>query len=297
MYRSIGEGTNMSILSGMSDINNMQLKLNQESVRNQFKPKMIGGTEMSGQASENTYKVEENSKNDNRDISNEIISIRKRLKEETEEKKRLQADMDEVLKELNSYIAECNNKDLIIKTMGEKQSSQNIKLQNEIHSIEEEKKNTEKQLAEYNIKIKKINDYSSGLEETNAKYLKEIENLKKDKEKILWELKEEKEKSSASKDNGFKEDIISIYKKIESLVDEADKYVMTNDELKKKLDDEKQRADKAENNLNEFMKSVSNLKEKFESEQRIIESQFKAVLEKQYNFQAEINNCLANYNK
>ena len=456
-------------ITGMDELKDLQRRVNHESIKYQFRPKLIGGLneEDVSQYIEHIEDKFRKLEQENKKYVDENYALKKKFEMQNEEFRNLQDSMDSAKHKLNFYITECKNKDIIIKTLNDTNNSENIKLQNIIMQMTEEREEFEGQLTESRQQISNSNEYSavledninsmkvriSGLEEENLmnvqqlqneinqiakernelvseldktkKYaaslvgssnamkvrMKELEkenintvqlkneinqmsearkeletllsnsvsefdetkkyvavltesnNVMKEKieelekniisgktekeelskacgelqqqleiekaksekqsmflemskqkitslestisasiseldeqrkisEKAEQELKLEKAKVSSNKLNGFKEELDSIYKKIEILEDEAEQHVNNINELQQHLSAEQSRASKAENNLELYTKLVYSLKEKLSNEQNMLETQLRHLLENSNQLQVEISGCL-----
>jgi len=173
-------------LSGTDDFKNLQKRLNHESIRNQFRLKLVGGlnqddvTAYIEDIEDKFHKLEQENKN----VSDNIYSIKKRLNEELEDKDNLQVSLNKTQNNLDTYIAECENKELIIQSLNEKSSSKTTQLQNEIHQISEERKELETLLSESSMKIEHMNEYASGFEKENSAMKARIVDLEKGNSEI-----------------------------------------------------------------------------------------------------------------
>jgi len=156
--------------------------------------------------------------------------------------------------------------------------------------IEFERSRNEKQSEDLEILKQKI----ASLEATIAETTMEIEEQRKIGEKAEQELKLEKARVSSNEINGFKDEVIHIYKKNETLADEADQHVKIYNELQQQFYLEQERANKAETNMAELVKWISVLRDNLNSEQNLLETQFKQIVDRRNQFQSEINGCLMN---
>ena len=458
-------------ITGMDELKDLQRRVNHESIKYQFRPKLIGGLneEDVSQYIEHIEDKFRKLEQENKKYIDENYALKKKFEMQDEEFRNLQGSMESGKHKLNFYITECKNKDIIINTLNETNSSENIKLQNIIVQMTEDREELEgllteskqqiSQLIEYsedlenninNMKLKKsgleeenlmnvqrlqneinqiakernelvseldktkkyaaslvgssnamkvrmskleeeniktvrlqneINQmaekrieletllsnsvsefdetkkYAAGLTESNNVMKAKIEDLEKNvlsgktvkdelnkvcqelkqqleiekaksekqsmflemskqkitslestisatiseldeqrkiSEKAEQELQLEKAKVSSNKLNGFKEELDSIYRKIEILEDEAEQHVNNINELQQHLSQEQSRANKAENNLATYTKLVYSLKEKLSNEQNMLETQLRHLLENSNQLQVEISGCLLN---
>lgn len=171
----------------------------------------------------------------------------------------------------------------------EDSNAQMDKLCNELKSqLEAEKSRNEKQMMYLEMSKQKI----TSLEATVKESMTELEEQRKITGMAEQELQLEKAKASSNRINGFKEELESIYKKIEILEDEAAQHVMSINELQKQLSIEQARANKAENNLTAYTKLVSDFKDKFEKEQNMLETQYRNFMNNRSQLHSEISDLV-----
>lgn len=203
------------------------------------------------------------------------------LEPELEKSMAYAANLEESSRIMTAKIAELENKAASM----ENDNAQMNKLCQELKSqLEAEKTKNENQIMYLEMSKQKI----TSLEATVKESMTELEEQRKISDRAEQELQLEKAKASSSKINGFKEELESIYKKIEILENEAAQHVRNINELQQQLSMEQNRANKAENNLYAYTKLVSDFKEKYEKEQNMIETQYRNFLNNRSQLHSEI---------
>lgn len=209
----------------------------------------------------------------------------KDLEPELEQAREYTATLEESNMVMTAKLAELENK---TKSM-EDSNAQIDKLCQELKSqLEAEKSKNEKQIMYLEMSKQKI----TSLEATVKESMTELEEQRKVTDRAEQELQLEKAKASSSKINGFKEELESIYRKIEILEDEAAQHVQNINELQQQLSLEQIRANKAENNLTAYSKLVSDFKDKFEKEQNMVEAQYRNFLNNRSQLHSEISDLV-----
>jgi chromosome segregation ATPase len=209
----------------------------------------------------------------------------KDLEPKLEQSREYAAKLEENNMVMTAKLAELENK---TKSM-EDSNAQIDKLCQELKSqLEAEKTKNEKQIMYLEMSKQKI----TSLEATVKESMTELEEQRKISDRSEQELQLEKAKASSNKINGFKEELESIYRKIEILEDEAAQHVMNINELQQQLSLEQVRANKAENNLTAYSKLVSDFKDKFEKEQNMLEAQYRNFLSNRGQLHSEISDLV-----
>jgi chromosome segregation ATPase len=209
----------------------------------------------------------------------------KELEPELEKSREYAATLEENNMVMTAKLAELENK---TKSM-EDSNAQIDKLCQELKSqLEAEKAKNEKQIMYLEMSKQKI----TSLEATVKESMTELEEQRKITGRAEQELQLEKAKASSNKINGFKEELESIYRKIEILEDEAAQHVQNINELQQQLSLEQVRAKKAENNLTAYSKLVSDFKDKFEKEQNMLEAQYRNFLNNRSQLHSEISDLV-----
>ena len=149
----------------MNELKKLQQRLNHESIRYQFRTKLVGGLH-----EEDVTKYIEDLENklkkleqDNKKTSDEVYSLKTKLNTELECKDGLQIELDEEKQNLITAIVEFKQKQMDYKSMNEKYNTENIQLKNEIQQIAGKLKELEKLSTE--TKHKK--DYTVDLQDEN----------------------------------------------------------------------------------------------------------------------------------
>jgi chromosome segregation ATPase len=207
------------------------------------------------------------------------------LEPELEQSREYAATLEETNMVMTAKLSELENK---TKNM-EVSNVQIDKLCQELkNQLEAEKTKNEKQIMYLEMSKQKI----TSLEETVKESMTELEEQRKISDRSEQELQLEKAKASSNKINGFKEELDSIYRKIEVLEDEAAQHVQNINELQHQLSLEQIRANKAENNLSAYSRLVSDFKDKFEKEQNMLEAQYRNFLNNRSQLHSEISDLV-----
>ena len=234
----------------------------------------------------------------NPDTAQFLISIQQ-MAEEGEELKKNLSDARLEIKHLKENTAGIEQEKEILKSRIadlEKESSFNNVQDNEIEKafqdleqqIEFEKLRNEQQSKELEISQQKI----ISLEATITRNMAEIAVQRKLSEKAEQELKLGKAQVSGGEITELKDEIFSIYKKLNTITEDQ---VQLNDKLQQQFEEEQLRANKAENNLAILSKWVSELNEKLCTEQDLLETQFRLFMEKQKQLKSDLNSNLLNF--
>lgn len=239
--------------------------------------------ELEKMLSEVSFKIDQVNEYEKR--QQELECKLKDLEPELEQSREYTATLEESNMVMTAKLAELENK---TKSM-EDSNAQIDKLCHELKSqLESEKSKNEKQIMYLEMSKQKI----TSLEATVKESMTELEEQRKVTDRAEQELQLEKAKASSSKINGFKEELESIYRKIEILEDEAAQHVQNINELQQQLSLEQIRANKAENNLSAYSKLVSDFKDKFEKEQNMVEAQYRNFLNNRSQLHSEISDLV-----
>jgi len=136
----------------MAELKKLQQRLNHESIKYQFRTKLVGGLHEEDvtryiEDLENKLKKFEQ---DNKKISDDLYSLKTKLNTELEHKNNMQIELDEAKQNLITAIVEFKQKQMDYKSMNEKYSAENIQLKNEIQQITGRLKELEKLSTETN---------------------------------------------------------------------------------------------------------------------------------------------------
>ncbi|MBP7279831.1 MAG: hypothetical protein KBA11_10505 [Sedimentibacter sp.] len=180
--------TNME--TDMIELKRLQQRLNHESIKYQFRTKLVGGlheedvTKYIEDLENKLKKLEQDSKK----TSDEVYSLKTKLNTELENNHCIQTQLDEAKQNLITAIVEFKQKQMDYKSMNEKYNTENIQLKNEIQQMagkltELEKLSTEtKHEEEYSVDLEDENNALktriSELTEENIQY-NEIKNENK----------------------------------------------------------------------------------------------------------------------
>jgi chromosome segregation ATPase len=219
----------------MNELKKLQQRLNHESIRHQFKKKVVGGldeddvTKYIEDIEGKFKKLEQEYKK----ATDDFYSLRNTLTKELQEKDSLLNYIDELKQNLNDYIEISKEKDAEINSLNEKVNSQHLMYKDEIQRISDERNELKRVLNESTIKGKQIEEYAIIFENENAE-LKEIiaqlenENIQIDRLKSanIQLTDEQKELKKQLNDNKIV---------IEQLKEHSVKYINENVSLKSKL--------------------------------------------------------------
>ena len=134
----------------------------------------------------------------------------------------------------------------------------------------------------------------SSLQQTIKEKLKELDEQKRISDEAVLELNMEKAEAFNYKINGFKQEFISIYEKVENLEQEAKHSSKLNSILKQQLSVQQNRAEKAEEDLTKLIKLLSEVEDKFYSKRDILGDEFIQLIEKQISKKPETNGKIIN---
>ena len=174
--------SDVNSLSEVDDFKNLQKRLNHEAIRQQFRSKLVGGlneddvTAYIEDIEEKLRKLEQ----ENKKVSDDMYSLKNKFNKELEDKYDLQENLNKTQNDLDTYIAECKNKELIIQSLNEKASSEREQLHNEINQITEERKELEKLLNESGMEVEQMRNYAAGFKEDNSVMIAKIADLEKE---------------------------------------------------------------------------------------------------------------------
>ncbi|NMB96591.1 MAG: hypothetical protein GYA02_08265 [Clostridiaceae bacterium] len=141
-----------NVETDMAELKKLQQRLNHESIKYQFRTKLVGGLHEEDvtryiEDLENKLKKFEQ---DNKKISDDLYSLKTKLNTELEHKNNMQIELDEAKQNLITAIVEFKQKQMDYKSMNEKYSAENIQLKNEIQQITGRLKELEKLSTETN---------------------------------------------------------------------------------------------------------------------------------------------------
>lgn len=169
MSENILTSTEVGIETDMKEFKKLQQRLNHESIRHQFKKKVVGGldeedvTKYIEDIEGKLKQLEQNYKK----ATDDIYILRNKFNAELEEKYKLEENIREIKQDLNSYIFECKQKDFAINALKEQYNSENMALKNQVQLMAEEKTELKKNIEEININYDKLKENVWALEEEN----------------------------------------------------------------------------------------------------------------------------------
>lgn len=141
-----------NVETDMIELKKLQQRLNHESIRYQFRTKLVGGlheedvTKYIEDLENKLKKIEQ----DNKKASDEVYSLKTKLNTELEHKHKMQVELDEAKQNLITAIIEFKQKQMDYKSINEKYNTENIQLKNEIQQISVRLKELEKLSTETN---------------------------------------------------------------------------------------------------------------------------------------------------
>lgn len=169
MSENVLTGMDAVIEADMKEFKKLQQRLNHESIRHQFKKKVVGGLDEEDVTKyiediEGKFKqLEQNYKKS----TDDLYILRNKLNTELEEKYKLEESIREIKQDLNSYIFECKQKDYTINALNEQYNSENTTLKNQVQLMSEEKTELKEHLEELNINYEQLKEKIWALEEEN----------------------------------------------------------------------------------------------------------------------------------
>ena len=149
----------------MNELKKLQQRLNHESIKYQFRTKLVGGlheedvTKYIEDLEKKLKKLEQN----NKKTSDEVYYLKTKLNTESENKHCMQIELDEAKQNLITAIVEFKQKQMGYKSVNEKYNTENIQLKNEIQQMAGKLKELEKLSTENNYK----EEYLGDLEDEN----------------------------------------------------------------------------------------------------------------------------------
>lgn len=155
--------------ANMEEFRKLQKRLNHESIRHQFRTKLVGGLNEED-VTQYIEALEEKFKNlelENKKATDEVYALRIKLNSELEEKDSLLNNLEDLKQDLNSYMSECTLKDTAISSIKEKGSVENVLLKSEIQQLTEQKQNLSESLNASYIEIDRVKEQLTGIENEN----------------------------------------------------------------------------------------------------------------------------------
>jgi hypothetical protein len=314
---------NEEVLSTADDFLALRERFVCESTGAQFKTQMVGGFRQDEvkdfivQMKEDYRTLEQRMKGE----MNDLVISKMKMEQELEGREDQQIKLDKAQSDLHTYVSECREKDSEIEQLQEQichlsdqrdemkgligEAGQEIsRLMDVAASIEEERNIVKMKLAE----IEKDNMFSDVLEQQIVLEKQKnisLEELLAEKETEMQVLKQEKARALSNEITGFKEEVFSIYKKIENIAGEQAKIndeiqlkldgqitansellqqlegqTNINNELLQQLDDERLRAVKAEADQASYIKCICELKESLFRERAHLETQLSQIADR-----------------
>lgn len=153
--------------NNMEEFKKLQQRLNHESIRHQFKKKVVGGLD-EGDVTKYIEDIEGKFKQleqSYKKATDDIYVLRTKLTGELEEKYKLEENNKKIKQDLDTYIFECKQKDLTINSINEQYNSENEILKSQVLQMTEEKIELEKRVDELNIKFEQIKETAAKSEE------------------------------------------------------------------------------------------------------------------------------------
>lgn len=263
-----------------------------ESTGTQFKTQVVGGFR---QDEVKDFIVQ---------MKEDYRTLEQRMKGENNELATSKMKMEQ---EISGITVECMEKDSEIE-----------KLQEQISQMSDQHNEMKGLIAEAGQEISRLMDVEAGIEEERNLFKMKIAEIEKDmhknisleemlaeKETEIQELKQEKARALSNEITGFKDEVFSIYKKIENMAGEHAKIneeiqlklddqitansdllqqlegqTKINNELLQQLDDERLRATKAENDQAAYIRCICELKESLFRERDHLETQLSQIADR-----------------
>ena len=153
--------------TNMEEFKKLQQRLNHESIRHQFKKKVVGGldevdvTKYIEDVEGKLKQLEHNYKK----ATDDIYSLRNKLHCELEEKYKLQENIKEIKQDLDTYIFECRQKDFTINDLNEQSNFECSALKSKLLQITEQNTDLKKQFDETNTEYKQLKEWAAKSEE------------------------------------------------------------------------------------------------------------------------------------
>lgn len=211
----------------MNELKKLQQRLNHESIRYQFRTKLVGGlneedvTEYIEDLENKLKRLEQN----NKKSSDEIYSLKTKLNTELELRDSLQIELDEAKQNLITAIVEFKQKQMDYKSLNENYNTENEQLKNEIRKAVGDKKTLENLITATNLEKEKIKQSASKLKD-------EINNL----EIRISEMTEENIQYNESKNEN--KQITEELKTVEKLLNQSKTENKQLKEISAKLENE-----------------------------------------------------------
>jgi chromosome segregation ATPase len=304
-------------------LNQLRNKVKEEITKSDFKRKLIGGISeedvesyISAIRMQTEHTVDELNKR-----IDELVTSRDKLKCEynihvesaEEEKKKLLKDLQEANQSIAQLKEQLETKDVYITELKEKHRVELEQLKKRLQEVENEKLSSISMSSEIEPLKQKLQQMESALKEnqeklaaqSNARELAERqlkeerlqyadknkaieEQLKVENMSIVKMIEENKELTSRTLE--FNHQLSSACKELEGVKEQ----VKMNEKLKQQLEQERLRTLKAEKEMADFLKSVSELKNSINSNQSLLEGQFKSIGDKYHEMQLDLKGLQKN---
>ncbi|MEL7647871.1 MAG: hypothetical protein AAGU76_07240 [Sedimentibacter sp.] len=159
--------SSMDAAPGMDELKDLQRRVNHESIKQQFRPKLIGGLneEDVAQYIEHIEGQFRKLEQENKKYMDENFALKKKLEIQDEEFRTIQDSVESSKHKLNFYMCECKNKDIALKTLTEESIAEIKKLQEEMQHESVERHRLEEQLSQSNMEMEQAKSYAANLDE------------------------------------------------------------------------------------------------------------------------------------
>ena len=294
---------NEEVVSPDDDFQALRDKYSPEAARSQFKTQMVGGFNQE-EVINYVIQMRDDYKKlvrEMRNQINELLASKIEFEHVAEEKNNLQNDVIQVAKqreEFRKLLSEAGQEIIWLNEAAARLKKENNLMKSKIDDLGKGVSSNDSQYEELQQK-------NFALEETITEKMFELEEQRKINEEAAKKLKLEKSRVLSNEITSFKDEFLSIYKKMETISDEQskinnelqgklDEQVRASSELLQQLDDQANmhnelqqqldaevlRAVKAEDDKAGLMRCINQLKDSLFSEQNLLEAQLNQITER-----------------
>lgn len=279
---------NEEVLTPADNFLALRDKYSPETARSQFKTQLIGGFHQE-EVINHIVQMRDDYKKSEREMKNEINDL---LSSQIEFEQALEGKESEIY-HLQVQLSEHKAG---IETMAERSAGfeeENNFLRLKIAELEKR--------AQSNDMFEELQQKNAELEEAVAEKTSELEDQQRIIEDAAQQLNIERSRVLSNEITGFKDEVGSIYKKIETIADaqmkinnelqlKLDEQVTANSELLQQLEMEQLRAFKAEDDKRSLIRCISELKDSLFSEQNLLEIQLNQISERRNEISGRLTN-------
>lgn len=276
----------------------LKKRVNQDSIRTQFRSQVIGGFNQEDVSNYITYleekfrKLEQAENERNKDY----LLLKEKLTAETEAKKSLQENLEKAQAGFDQYAAECKEKDIQLHALQEQDHSETDQMKNEMQQISVERDQLKAELTQSAEKLQALTEKTSGFETKHTDLQLKIDRLENEisshnqkydevtKTLLEYEQKLQLEKSHNEQQSlemgALMQKIVSLEKMIAEKSEELDTERKNSEKVEQELKQEKLRASNFEvSKFKEEIAGIYKVVENMKKEQQEITNDLKQQLE------------------